>query len=1265
MKRKIIKIFKQVKKKIPFLHHQPPFSLPYRNAVLLAIKRPVNLGKIENVIRTYSTEDLNKTVHDLTISINYLRKRRLNRKDASNLSVAAVRAICSVNPEMGIAFGRSIFLEYPDERGLRTLVSVLWRSKQPIEALELLKMMSSTDWKASQMEKIVSWVSRQKRIDENYGLKVDPYQRKVNTSNSKIPNRLQFSGTTDLKDIRKLTVACILDDFSYNSFKYEANFIQLSVDDYIIELETAKPDLLFIESAWRGKDGRWDSKVGHASEEVLEILGWCENNQIPTAFWNKEDPVHFNSFLNVAKLFQYVFSTDIDCLHRYKSALGHDRVYLLPFAFQPKISNPLEKYSRKNATCFAGAYYKKYPERTRDLNELINAISKVSTIEIYDRNYNVDLPEYQFPIEFNDYIIGTLPFEKIDVAYKGYDSGLNLNTIKQSQSMFARRVFELVASNTLVISNYSRGVRNFFGDCVISSDNGSQIISSISDFKKNGTKNKKIKLIALRNVFSSHTYQHRFTYIISKMSDGIEINSKPQIIVLALAKNNSQAENVIESFKIQSPIMAKMVLFTESSNLDLNIPLPNNIELVNINDYANSELEEFLNGEKYFTVFSHEDHYGVNYLNDLYLSTIYTDCKIITKDTYFMFSESRGLTLEDKSSRYKIVDKWKLKKSLIQTSLGRSFKISQIIEGNLGKVLENETALSIDEFNYCMNGNSLKYSDLESVSDLINYNSGLDYNETIKSSESVTPDVETSNGKYISSARMFQELEHIEVEGVDINFIDTKMTIESTLDDGKHVYLYWPELLKPKDIGFVNGVGRFHFDTTPGLRLMLAIVFTDKFGKKIDSDLSLSNSNIEVSLPSPDCFIKLGIRVYSSGFSKIHSLDMFHHDLSPQKILGHSKHLILTNHYPSYEEIYRNGFIHSRVRDYNKRGVKPDIFKIRTGEKIKYSEFEGVDVISGSAKALSRLLDSNNYSNILIHFLDKEMWDVVESYSEKLNIYVWVHGSEIQPWHRRTFNYTNESELANAKVQSKKRMNFWKPLLKSLPKKMKLIFVSEYFAKEVMEDTGITLDTSQYEIIHNPIDTEKFNYIEKEVEKRKKILSIRPYASRKYANDLSVKAVLEISKRKEFSDMEFLMVGAGKLFEETLAPLRVFDNVTIQEGFLTHSEIANLHKEYGIFLTPTRMDSQGVSRDEAMSSGLVPVTNSVTAIPEFVDNECGILAEGENYKQMAMGILELYNDPKRFKLLSLGSSTRVRRQSSTEMIITKEIELFAKTSAGD
>lgn len=58
-------------------------------------------------------------------------------------------------------------------------------------------------------------------------------------------------------------------------------------------------------------------------------------------------------------LFDYVFTTDANCLERYEQDLGHDRVDVLPFAAQPVIHNPVGlSYSEKAGVAFAGAWYK-------------------------------------------------------------------------------------------------------------------------------------------------------------------------------------------------------------------------------------------------------------------------------------------------------------------------------------------------------------------------------------------------------------------------------------------------------------------------------------------------------------------------------------------------------------------------------------------------------------------------------------------------------------------------------------------------------------------------------------------------------------------------------------------------------------------------------------------------------------------------------------------------------------------------------------------
>jgi len=304
---------------------------------------------------------------------------------------------------------------------------------------------------------------------------------------------------------------------------------------------------------------------------------------------------------------------------------------------------------------------------------------------------------------------------------------------------------------------------------------------------------------------------------------------------------------------------------------------------------------------------------------------------------------------------------------------------------------------------------------------------------------------------------------------------------------------------------------------------------------------------------------------------------------------------------------------------------------------------------------LHQLLSSGRYKTVLVHFLDSAMWDVLQHHVERIKVLVWVHGAEIRPWHRRQFDFQTPEQLDVERAKSDKRTAFWRELMRSIPANLKLIFVSRYSAEEVMQDLGFRIPEQHYIVIHNPIQTDLFRYAPKTAEHRKKVLSIRPYASKLYANDLSVKTIQLLSKKPWFSDMEFRIIGDGPLFEETIAPLRKYSNVYVEQRFLRHDEIAALHKEYGVFLCPTRMDTQGVSRDEAMSSGLVPVTNGVTAIPEFVDDTCGILAPAEDAEVMATGISQLYEQPLKFAAMSEAAARRVREQRDAERIIKAEL----------
>lgn len=1055
----------------------------------------------------------------------------------------------------------------------------------------------------------------------------------------------------------QLKIACIMDDFTYGSYQPEAQLQQLTPAGWQAELEDFQPELLFIESAWRGKDELWGSKVGHNASELQQIVRWCKTRGTPTMFWNKEDPVHFETFLTTAKQFDFVFTTDMDCIHRYKAALGHDRVYFLPFACQPSVHNPIELYERKDAFCFAGAYYARYPERTRDLGNFVAKLPEFRPVEIYDRNYGKNDPNYQFPPEYQPFIVGTLPFSEIDRAYKGYRYAINLNSIKQSQTMFARRVYELLGCNTVTVSNYSRGVRLMFGELVITTDSGEEMVRRLQALAGDEESSGKLRLAALRKVMLEHTYEQRLNYIVAKVSGTSVANPLPDVAVLGYARSEEDLQAVLANFQRQTHTSSILYLV-----LGRKVQQPTGKD-TRVHFLRRKELEgkcigDVIGNAELLAGMVADDYYGPNYLLDMAIATRYSSANAFGKVTRYNYVET-GIELLEPGRAYHNAGSLQLRSAVVRAQLFAAFDCFDWCRALSSSRYGEGSLLAVDPFNYCQGGAAAEKDAVHQRVDDLSLDTGFTIEELQARAERIAP---AEQGAIDVSEIRLQQLQEIfgpcKSSNVSFQMEEHGWLVSSTLEDGKHEYIYAARDLKPEELGGKEQL-KFFLDVTPGLNLQLVMLFLDAQKQRISHVIKHANRNKVVDVPPETAFIRVGWRVYQSGCAEIKSLLLGHKDLQPAEMLGQAEHLLVTNHYPSYDDLYRNGFVHTRVRAYAENGIKVDIFRLRKDEPISWHEFQNADVTTGSQNALRKMLKSGRYRHVLVHFLDPNMWDVLKDFIDDIRVTIWVHGAEIHPWYRRKYNIETPEQEEKAKAQSAVRMSFWRGLLQPMPANLHLVFVSNYFSNEVMEDLGFRLPEGSYSVIHNPIDSELFNYAEKDSEQCRNILSVRPFATRQYANDLTVKCILELSKKPIFDQLRFTIVGDGVLFEETIKPLRQFDNVHIQQGFLTHPEIAALHKEHGIFLCPTRWDSQGVSRDEAMSSGLVPVTTAVAAIPEFADESCAIFSAEEDWQGLAKGIEELASRPDVFKAMSESASLRIKCQTEKSLIIPKEISLLA------
>jgi len=278
------------------------------------------------------------------------------------------------------------------------------------------------------------------------------------------------------------TAGVILDEFTSECLKFEFNLDPVLPNNYN-EDRIAKWKFLLVESAWKGNKNTWTGKigkyVGNNYKELKKLLKLCKKHNVPTIFWNKEDPVHFDHFIKAAKLFDHVFTTDSNKIKGYESKLSSKNVYHLGFAAQPKIHHPnFNHEERLNRICFAGSYWNnKYIKRKKMTDMLLHAAIPYG-LDIYDRNlYKINnYEEFKFPEEFKNYIRGYIPFDQMSTMYRRYKIFLNVNSVTESPTMLSRRVYELLASGTPVISSPSQAISRIFNRTeIFVSDSASEI----------------------------------------------------------------------------------------------------------------------------------------------------------------------------------------------------------------------------------------------------------------------------------------------------------------------------------------------------------------------------------------------------------------------------------------------------------------------------------------------------------------------------------------------------------------------------------------------------------------------------------------------------------------------------------------------------------------------------------------------------------------------------------------------------------------------
>ena len=551
------------------------------------------------------------------------------------------------------------------------------------------------------------------------------------------------------------TVAAILDTFSEYALRYEVNLALLSPTHWRERLERKKPACLFVESAWRGNSGKWRNLIvdyeAVKDNPLRELLAYCRSNGIPTIFWNKEDPPHFSDFLSAAKEFDFVFTSDADCVPRYRKALGHDRIYVLPFAAQPRVHNPSrERAWPKYPVCFAGSWVPhKYPERAETLHHLLNPAVPFG-LHIFDRNLTrVEFgPDYRFPDRYKEVIKGALSYEAMLTAYRCYDVMLNVNTITESPTMFARRVFESLACGTPVISSDSVGMSRMLGGRVRVTHSEEETTSHLQELLADEEARIREGHLAYRYVHENHTYRHRMNEVFHRAGLEALDMDRPSVSVLTPTMRPQNVTHCLDNFKKQGYENKELILILNNAEFDLDavrreaerIP---NVQVLHVE--GRTTLGDCLNrgveaaSGQYVAEMDDDDHYGERYLSDSVLAASFSDAEIVGKGVYYVYFEATETTaLRENAPEHAFTSATVAGNTIfIQTDAARDVLFAPLVKGEDTDFQRRAVGAgcriySTDRFNYLrvwdhqLSERSWKISDAEFRTKCRDYTPGLD-----------------------------------------------------------------------------------------------------------------------------------------------------------------------------------------------------------------------------------------------------------------------------------------------------------------------------------------------------------------------------------------------------------------------------------------------------------------------------------------------------------------------------------------------------------
>ena len=398
-------------------------------------------------------------------------------------------------------------------------------------------------------------------------------------------------------------VGIVSDEYMYESLNGTCDLRYIYPDS--TEEELFHLHLLLVVSTWHGLGNVWNhaGKEGSANNRRLRtLMRTCRDKNIPVAYYSKEDPTNYGFFKNLAADADYVFTSSVETLETYRQEFSPKRAEALPFGANPFLYNPIGFRMNRmdDSALFAGTWMTKYPRRIREQEKIFGFLLQAGVeLNILDRSFRIGRTRYRYPLRYWKYILPTAEYQELGNFYKIHKWIINFNSIVDSKTMFAMRVYDALACGSSVISNHSAGMKECFPEVfVVENQKDMDYALSSSDevlYEK--------AMESVRHIMSGETSFDRMARILEVCGFSHNFRNRQVAVLIDPQSKNPQAVRNMFERQTYSP---RVMIDTPED-----LPLASDCDM--------------------FAIWTDNRYYGSKYLETMIHCFQFTDCRYVTK----------------------------------------------------------------------------------------------------------------------------------------------------------------------------------------------------------------------------------------------------------------------------------------------------------------------------------------------------------------------------------------------------------------------------------------------------------------------------------------------------------------------------------------------------------------------------------------------------------------------------------------------------------